>query len=205
MKKMSGIILPAGMILAILISNIGTFISDGRRLDSLRGSVLRLHIIANSDGDEDQRLKLCVRDALLAEGDSIFGDAESLAEAEAAAEENLPEIVRIAERTLREEGCRDRVQAEIADVDFDERTYGSITMPAGKYRALRVTIGEAKGHNWWCVMYPPLCIPAACGVTDDEEREEEYFSDEELDILRKPKKYRVRFAIWDKMKRWFRF
>ena len=203
MKKLSSIIIPAGLILTIIISNISSLISSGLRLENIRGSVLRLHIIANSDSEKDQRLKLCVRDALLAEEENIFGSAASLAEAEIAAEEKLPEIVRIAERTLRSEGCDDRVSAEIADVEFDERTYGDITMPAGKYRALRVTIGEAKGHNWWCVMHPPLCIPAACGVTDDSDTEEEFFTSGELDILRKPKKYRVRFAIWDKFKKLF--
>ncbi len=203
-EKTLRMVVPLGLIIAVILSNIGSFIGDGMRLERLRGSVLRLHIIANSDSEEDQRLKLCVRDALLANEEEIFGEAGSLAEAELAAEEKLPEIVRIAEETLRAEGCRDSVRAEIADVEFDERTYGDITMPAGTYRALRVTIGEAKGHNWWCVMYPPLCIPAACGVTDDKDAEDVYFSRSELDILRKPKKYRVRFALWDKMRSWFR-
>jgi len=204
-KTLSRVIIPAGLILAVIISNVSSFIGDGMRLERLRGSVLRLHIIANSDSEEDQRLKLRVRDALLESEKEIFGEAGTLAEAELAAEEKLPEIVRIAERTLRNEGCTDRVRAEIADVEFDERTYGDITMPAGTYRALRVTIGEANGHNWWCVMYPPLCIPAACGIRENDEAEEKFFSDEELDILRKPKKYRVRFALWDKMKSWFKW
>ena len=195
----------AGLILAILISNIGSFISDGRKLDELRGSVLRLHILANSDSEQDQRLKLMVRDNLLESG--LFESAESLSQAEAIAEKKLDKITDIAERVLRENGCAHKVTAELADVDFGDRTYGDITMPAGRYRALRIKIGSAEGHNWWCVMYPPLCIPAACGsedeeadVAEDESAEEEYFDDEELDILKKPKKYKVRFAIWDKIK-----
>ena len=195
----------AGLILAILISNIGSFISDGRKLDELRGSVLRLHILANSDSEQDQRLKLMVRDKLLESG--LFESAESLSQAEAIAEKKLDKITDIAERVLRENGCAHKVTAELADVDFGDRTYGDITMPAGRYRALRIKIGSAEGHNWWCVMYPPLCIPAACGsedeeadVAEDESAEEEYFDDEELDILKKPKKYKVRFAIWDKIK-----
>ena len=104
--------------------------------------------------------------------------------------------------------------AEVTDVDFDERVYGDITMPAGEYRALRVKIGSAQGHNWWCVMYPPLCLPAACektaeteevnseaeSVTDDKAAEEESFDEKELDILKKPKKYKLKFALWDKIK-----
>lgn len=200
MKKTSAFIFAAGLILTILISNGIAVIRDGRRLEQLRGSVLRLHILADSDSEYDQKLKLKVRDALLECG--IFDEADSLEEAESAAAEKMTEITEIAESVLRENGCDLSVTAELADVEFDERVYGDITMPSGEYRALRVKIGSAQGKNWWCVMYPPLCIPAACG---DEEMEndrsaEGIFSDEELDILYQPKKYRVRFAIWDKIK-----
>jgi len=202
MRKQVGAVMAAGLILAILISNIGSFISDGRKLDELRGSVLRLHILANSDSEQDQRLKLMVRDKLLESG--LFESAESLSEAEAIAEEKLDKITDIAERVLRENGCAHKVTAELADVDFGDRTYGDITMPAGRYRALRIKIGSAEGHNWWCVMYPPLCLPAACeaedGAGEDESAAEANFDEKELDILHKPRKYKVRFAIWDKIK-----
>ena len=150
-----------------------------------------------------------VRDRLL-ESD-IFGDADSLSEAENIAGKNLGRIERIAERVLREHGCREKVSAELADVEFDERVYGDITMPSGTYRALRIKIGNAQGHNWWCVMYPPLCLPAACekdevqeclqsDVAENKAAEEECFDEKELDMLRKPRKYKVKFAIWDKIK-----
>lgn len=202
MKSYTGIITAAALVISVLISSLTGFVRDGRELDRLRGEVLRLHIIANSDSPEDQRLKLRVRDAVLEHSGDFFGDAGSRDEAELGVREKLPEICALAERTLRENGCGDRVSAEITDVEFNERTYGDITMPAGEYRALRITIGKAAGHNWWCVLFPPLCIPAACGVVDDEEKEKECFDEEELEILHKPKKYRVRFAIWDKMKSW---
>jgi stage II sporulation protein R len=164
--------------------------------------VLRLHILANSDSEYDQRLKLMVRDRLLESG--LFESADSLSEAEAIAEEKLDKITDIAERVLRENGCAHKVTAELADVDFGDRTYGDITMPAGRYRALRIKIGSAEGHNWWCVMYPPLCLPAACeaedGAGEDESAAEANFDEKELDILHKPRKYKVRFAIWDKIK-----
>lgn len=212
MKKPSWKIMTAGLILTILISNAGSFVCDGLRLDKLRGSVLRLHILANSDSDEDQKLKLMVRDELLRSG--IFEKADDISEAEKIAEEKLPEIVRTAENVLRKNNCDDVVTAELADVDFDERVYGDITMPSGRYRALRVKIGKAEGHNWWCVMYPPLCLPAACEkkddngenaeeaetVAEDKDAEEECFDEKELDILTKPKKYKVKFALWDKLK-----
>jgi len=197
MRKKHELIFAAGLILAILISNTVGIIRDGRRLDRLRGSVLRLHILAESDSDRDQQLKLYVRDALLESG--ILGEADSLAEAESIAAERLPDIERIAETVLRANGCELPVEAELADTEFDVCTYGDITMPAGTYRALRVKIGSAQGHNWWCVMYPSLCVPAACEVTDDKQEELEKFGDEELDILYEPEKYEIRFAIWDKI------
>lgn len=198
MKRYMTFILSGGLVLAIVLSNFVSFIRDGRRYDKLRGSVLRLHILANSDSEEDQRLKLCVRDALLEKSDELFGDSDSLEEAEAAAQAAIPGIIKTAEDTLRSQGCTSKVKAELTDMHFDERTYGDITMPAGDYRALRVTIGAAEGHNWWCVMYPPLCIPSASAVRS--EGEEEYFEDEELEIMYKPKKYRIRFAVWDRIK-----
>lgn len=201
MKKFHTLILTAGFILTIIISNSVGFIKDGRKLDQLRGSVLRLHILADSDSEEDQRLKLCVRDALLERSGELFGEADDLESAEKAALEALPEIVDIAEDTLRAQGCDSPVRAYLADMEFDERVYGNITMPAGKYRALRIEIGEAKGHNWWCVMYPPLCIPAAEKVESRDEKE--YFDEKELDIVYRPKKYRIKFAIWDKFKKLF--
>lgn len=209
MKKPSWYIMVAGLFLAILISNISSFIDDGHKLDELRGSVLRLHILANSDSAKDQRLKLIVRDRLLES--NIFSGAENLSEAEDIASKNLRSIELAAEKVLRRYGCRDKVTAELEDISFDERVYGELTMPSGEYRALRIKIGKAQGHNWWCVMYPPLCLPAACGksevqecvqtdVQEDEEAAEEAFDEKELDIMKKPRKYKVRFAIWDKIK-----
>ena len=209
MRKPSWYIMAAGLFLAILISNVSGFINDGRKLDELRGSVLRLHILANSDSDRDQKLKLLVRDKLLES--NFFSEADTLSEAEVIAAKNLRSIECTAEKVLREYGCRDKVTAELEDISFDERVYGKLTMPSGEYRALRIKIGKAQGHNWWCVMYPPLCLPAACGkseaqecvqtdVQEDEEAAEEHFDEKELDIMKKPQKYKVRFAIWDKIK-----
>lgn len=203
MKKYTGIIMTASMVLTILISNAMSFVNDGRRLDELRGSVLRLHILANSDNEEDQRLKLCVRDALLEQSGELFACVDSLEEAEAAAEAELHEIERIARETLESQGSSQTVTAKLVDMHFDERFYDGLTMPAGDYKALRVELGEAEGHNWWCVMYPPLCLPAACRVTINKTAEEEHFNKKELDIMYRPKKYRIRFAVWDKLKRLF--
>lgn len=202
---MKNLILAGGLALAIGISNIGGFVRDGKNLDQLRENVLRLHILADSDSESDQKLKLMVRDAILEESGDIFSGAEDKSDAEQIAAENLGRIKKIAVETLRENGCTDAVSAEIAQVEFNERTYGDITMPAGEYTALRVKIGSAQGHNWWCVMYPPLCVPAACSeeVEDDEDAVENCFTEEEQDILYHPKKFKVRFAVWDKIQEFF--
>lgn len=192
------LVLIGGLLTAVFLSNIGGFVRDGQALDGLRNGVLRLHILADSDSESDQNLKLKVRDALLESG--ILDGADSLESAEKTAVKKLDEIEKTAEKTLRENGCNADVSAEITEMYFDERVYGDITMPAGDYTALRVKIGSAEGHNWWCVMYPPLCVPCAVGVDDDEAVEEVFFSEKENDIINNPQKYRVRFAIWDKLK-----
>ena len=145
-----------------------------------------LHILAESDTEDAQKLKLKVRDGLLQS--EIFEGCDTLAEAELTAAENLDIIEEKAEEILRKNGCFLPVTAELADVVFDERVYEDITMPAGEYRALRVKIGSAQGKNWWCVMYPPLCLPPVCEERCEENVEksdsaEEYFTEEEKDIL----------------------
>ncbi|MBE6859956.1 MAG: stage II sporulation protein R [Ruminococcus sp.] len=185
------------LIASILISN---FVVTGQRLDNLRNNVLRIHILANSDSDEDQRLKLCVRDTLLEHSEEIFGSSLSLEKAVENAEDGLAEAEKIAQAVIYENGFDYSVTAEIDNIYFNERQYGDITMPKGMYKALRIKIGEAEGHNWWCVMYPPLCIPVADKVTESEEVKEDFFSEEEIEIMEKPKKFKVRFMLWDKLK-----
>lgn len=132
------------------------------RCERVRGETLRLHIVANSDTEEDQRHKLLVRDALLEEYSELLGRAESAEAAERFAHFLLEDIRRTAEKTLREADDEHPVEVSLTEMYFDTRTYeDGITLPAGEYAALRVVIGEGGGHNWWCVMYPPLCLPAA--------------------------------------------
>ena len=138
----------------------------------------------------------------MAESESLFGEAVSLDAVTDAAQSGLTRIREIAGEVIRESGFDYDVEAALVTMPFDEREYGDITMPAGTYDAVRVTIGEAAGHNWWCVMYPPLCIPAASGVTGDPEAAEDYFSEEEYDVMTNPKRYEARFKcveLWDKL------
>ena len=123
--------------------------------------VVRLHVLANSDSPADQQLKLQVRDVLLTECETLFAQADSLAAAEAAARRALPDLQRIAEQAVRAAGYTYPVHIALEDAWFDTRSYGAYTLPAGQYRALRVQLGEAAGQNWWCCLFPPLCVTAA--------------------------------------------
>ena len=126
----------------------------------LREHTLRLHVLANSDSEQDQQLKLAVRDALLQEL-APLSSAQDKAQALQQLGRRLPALQQTAENVLRQNGCGDSVRVRICDMWFSQRSYGDATLPAGRYTALRVEIGQAAGQNWWCVLYPALCLPAA--------------------------------------------
>lgn len=125
--------------------------------------VLRLHVIAASDSEEDQRVKLSVRDAIL----PLFERAESYADARAYLLSHGSEIQTTAEAVLRERGFDYGVQLSLGTETFPDRVYGDLLFPAGEYDALCVRLGPAEGHNWWCVLFPPLCIVSETGETVD--------------------------------------
>ena len=123
-----------GIVFSVMLANLSVF---GRECAQVRGDVVRLHILANSDSGYDQ------------------------ADAKAAAVASLPEIEAAARAALIEAGCEAPVRAEVCSMYFTTRQYDDLSLPAGIYDAVRVTIGTGAGHNWWCVMYPPICLPAA--------------------------------------------
>ena len=133
-------------------------------------NVLRLHVLANSDSEEDQALKLAVRDALLEIGNGLLDGAKSREEAAAIVREHLPLFEEAAARVIAENGYSYPVNLSLTEEEYPTKTYGSLCFPSGEYLSLRVMIGEAEGQNWWCVLYPPLCMSAAT-----ERREEEAF------------------------------
>ncbi len=148
------------ILLALLALALG--LSAGPGVEAVQGRVwqgemIRLHVIARSDGEEDQRIKLAVRDALIGE----FGarlEADTFAEASAAVQANLEAMRDVARETLLANGDPGEVALTFGPFDFPERVYGDVTVPAGTYQALRVVIGEGEGRNWWCVVYPSLCL-----------------------------------------------
>ena len=155
--------LELSLLLAVVFCAAVSFLSFGGQCDEIRRSVLRLHVLANSDADEDQALKLRVRDRLLEETGGLFASSGSLAEAQALAEKNIAELTEIARSEIRAAGYDYGVEARLEDCYFPTRVYGDVTLPAGNYRALRVVIGEGAGRNWWCVLFPPLCVSPASG------------------------------------------
>ena len=143
----------------------------------LADRVVRLHVLANSDSEEDQALKLLVRDAVLERATALLEQTESRAEAEALLRESLPELETIAEETVRANGYSYAVTAELEGTSFPTKEYDGFSLPAGEYLALRILIGEGAGQNWWCVVFPPLCTAAsadvpetalAAGLTEDQ-------------------------------------
>lgn len=147
--------------LALILTVLFSFTGFAEQCEDIPNRVLRLHVLANSDSDEDQALKLKVRDRILSAGAGILDTAGSREEAEAIITQHLPQLQVAAEAEVKEQGYDYPVKVELTRMYFTTRQYDTVTLPAGEYSALRVSIGEAKGKNWWCVMFPPMCLPAA--------------------------------------------
>ena len=154
--------------------------------NDISNSVFRLHVIANSDSDEDQNLKYIVRDKLLEYMNELCINCSTKEEAISIAQNNLNNFKELALQTIIEEGFDYSVNVNIGNFEFPTKYYGDISLPAGYYDALKVEIGEAKGQNWWCVMFPPLCFTdVTSGVVPDESKEdlENTLTDEEFSIV----------------------
>ena len=171
------------MLLALLEMQ---YVKNQRIQEQIAGKVLRFHVLANSDTAEDQNLKLAVRDAVGSRMAELLSDVQDREACEQVVEAHLPEIAETAQAVVREAGYEYEVHAAIEETEFPSKTYGKFTFPAGKYEALRVVIGEGEGHNWWCVMFPPLCfVDISSGVVPDESKEllENILSEEEFALI----------------------
>lgn len=152
-----------GFIFAVILS----FAGFDSACDNLRSSVLRLHIIANSDEAADQEVKLKIRDAILKATD-VFDTCTDLNEALEKAASNIDTFKATAERVLKENGFDYNVSVSVGDSQFDTRDYDGFSLPAGTYKSLIITLGEGKGHNWWCVLFPAVCVPSARNTSLDK-------------------------------------
>lgn len=176
-----------GIVTAVIFS----ICSFAKTSEEIRSDVLRLHVIANSDSSVDQNLKIRLRDYILEEGEGIFDGSVNVENAVKKIEPKLAELENSAETFVKNAGFDYDVKITLSNEYFTTRTYESVTLPAGKYLALRVVIGCGEGHNWWCVMFPPMCVPAA----DKKDEIENVFTDKEIKLVESKPKYEPRFKV----------
>lgn len=163
--------------------------SFARECRNIRCDVLRLHVVADSDSETDQKLKLLVRDEVLRKGGELFDGTLTADEAKREISPKTDELKAAAENILRQNGCNNSVEITVGEEYFATRCYENFTMPAGVYTAVRVNIGCAEGQNWWCVMFPPLCLPAASADADA------FFTEKEMKVVSSSPEYEPRFKI----------
>lgn len=187
LSKKIKISVTVGIVVAILSS----ICSFAKTSEEIRSDVLRLHVIANSDTSVDQNLKLRLRDYILQEGNDIFNGSVNVENAVEKIEPVLPELEKSAKAFVNQAGFDYDVKISLSNEYFTTRTYETVTLPAGKYLALRVVIGSGEGHNWWCVMFPPMCVPAA----DKKDEIENVFSEKEIKLVESKPKYEPRFKV----------
>jgi len=178
---------------------------DGQQ-SALADKVIRLHVIANSDAPEDQALKLEVRDRVLERAEELIPAGAGLEEVRCALEESLPALAQAGAELVGERGYGYPVSASLEDeVWFPTKEYGEFSLPAGQYTALRLVIGEGEGRNWWCVVFPPLCL-GSVSETAEETAAEAGFSEEEIALISgEDEGYVVKFKaieLWEQFQAW---
>lgn len=178
--------------LTLLITTLAVLPVHGE--SEIYSNVLRLHVIANSDSEDDQNLKLLVRDAVLAEAQILLCNVYDRAKAEETVMQNIEILRSVAEKTILDNGYDYPVAIELGKEEYPTKNYESCSFPAGEYTSLRILIGEAAGQNWWCVLFPPLCLSAA---TDADAFASVGITDNQYQIITDSEstKYKIRFKI----------
>ena len=176
--------------------------------------VLRFHVRANSDSEEDQALKIKVKDAVIEKMEPLLKESKSLEESKEIIEEQMPYIEALSLAVLQTNGCTDQVSVYFSTEYFPVKQYGDLTFPAGEYEAVRIDIGEAKGKNWWCVMFPPLCLIDATYTEVPKESKEqlkEVVGEEEYNRLipveegiKEGDTIKIKFKIVEEIKKLFK-
>ena len=184
----------ASILIAIIICCVFNINSFSQQCDSIRGKMLRMHVIANSDSEEDQSLKLEVRDAVLSAGKEIFDGSITSKEAIEKISPHIDMLEQTALKVIKDNGFDYNVKITLQKEYFNTRAYDDLTFPAGQYTALKVVLGEGKGKNWWCVMFPPLCVPAADGI-EANKNTTDYLSENGEKIINSGDKYIVKFKL----------
>lgn len=185
-------LLAAGLCLCIAAAAVcGRLVAKQR---ALAGKLIRFHVVAASDSEGDQARKLAVRDALLQRLEPLSRQAQSREQMAALLQDSLPQLKADAESTLRQHGCTDPVTVCLQNEAFPTRYYDTFALPAGEYLSLRVKIGDAAGHNWWCVCFPTLCS-AACSDSLATVAAGAGFTDGEIDWITNCDRYEIRFKV----------
>ena len=171
--------------LALMVGVLAALLTGGwleGEHQELADRVIRIHVIANSDSEADQQMKLAVRDRVLEQAKAVYPENATLEEAETVLRNNLPLLAQAGRQAVEEAGSSYPVTADIGPCWFPTKEYDGFALPAGNYTALRVVIGEGKGQNWWCVAFPPLCVGAA-SQTLEEAVEAGYFTPEQVSLV----------------------
>lgn len=186
--------LSIGIITALIFTLLFNISSFAYQCENVRNNTIRLHIIAASDSIKDQTIKLKVRDELLRKSESVFEGCITTENAKEKLNPKLSEIKNIADKILKENNVLYDSEVSLETEYFDSRIYeNGITMPAGKYLALKISLGPSKGENWWCIMFPSLCLPAA--TENYHNQIQSVYSDKEQKIVMTTDKYKISFKI----------
>ena len=197
-RNIFNIALCCGLISAIMLSMVGF----SNSCDEMYNNIVRIRILANSDSSDDQQLKINIRDAVLNESKHIFSEIDTYDEAIAVTEDNLDALLECAQNKVMELGYDYPVGVSLRDEYFDTRVYDEFTLPAGTYKTVVFTIGEGKGENWWCVIFPQVCVGSCSSRLTDA------ISDDSSKYAYNSENYQVKFKtveIYQKVKNYFNF
>lgn len=196
--------------IAILIAGVSTGMLMERRIwkveakmaatqQKLADEVLRFHVLANSDSEEDQKLKMKVKESVISYMKKQLPDAGSVEETKQWTGDHVRELEAVAQEVIEKEGYDYSVEAKLTTSYFPDKTYGDVTFPAGNYEALRIEIGQAKGQNWWCVLYPNLCfIDAVHAVVPEEGKQEleAVLQEDEYEMVTATSKFKIKWFFF---------
>lgn len=184
-------------LIAILLVSVFTISYILNLKNGVADSVLRLHVVGASDNAYDQHLKICVRDRILSDFKEELENLPDKTNAVKWATDNSDKICAVSQDELRKYGCYLPVYVEVGKTEFPTKTYGSIALPRGTYTALNVKIGGAKGQNWWCVMYPPLCVTDKTAEITDKSKQylKDNLSNSEYDLITENPTIKIKFRI----------
>ena len=195
------------LVMALILCGILMMAGFTKQCEDISTRVVRLHVLANSDSEEDQALKLKVRDRILTEAQGLLGEMDDKQQALEQLAAAIPALQAAAEDEIVQQGYHYPVTLTITNMYFNTREYKTITLPAGTYDALRVSIGSGKGKNWWCVVFPPMCLSAATEEVDASAQLDAVLQADELEIVENADQYEVRFKLvewFEEAREWLR-